>query len=425
MRWASSAASPASPASKAATAGGTLALTPAALTLKPMLSPAPIGSTVSRPPRGIVCPAISSKLSSSLTRFLASSARGRFQASLVLSSSRNPRADGLGVAEVDLGAGGAGRAEGDAAELQLGGGGAGALLDQIEGESLGLLVLFFRQHFQPVDDGADRADQVMANARAQQGGKIERFDGRSGHGLVSAGRAGCQKTGESLDAPVSVGDTPHRCDRQGLANRTLQDVTGEITPQQAERHLDALTEIVSRAAAATLATPFSSVERRIKNDLSPVTAADEASEAVIVEGVSRLLPGIPVIAEESVGRAAAASLEPSFVIVDPLDGTKEFLAGRDEFTVNVAIVTHGVPIAGIIAAPAQGLLWRGVVGGKAERLRLRFGAGPADAYDRSVIRTRPAPDRLIVATSRSHLDEATEDFLARLPWPSAFFAARR
>ena len=192
-------------------------------------------------------------------------------------------------------------------------------------------------------------------------------------------------------------------------------MTGEITPRQAEQHLDALTEIVSRAAAATLATPFSSVERRIKNDLSPVTAADEASEAVIVEGLSRLLPGITVIAEESVGRAAAASLEPSFVVVDPLDGTKEFLAGRDEFTVNVAIVTHGVPIAGIIAAPAQGLLWRGVVGGKAERLRLRFGGGPADAYDRSFIRTRPAPDRLIVATSRSHLDEATEDFLARLP----------
>ena len=197
-------------------------------------------------------------------------------------------------------------------------------------------------------------------------------------------------------------------------------MTSGITPQQAERHLDALTEIVSRAAAATLATPFSSVERRIKDDLSPVTAADEASEAVIVEGVSRLLPGIAVIAEESVGRAAAASLEPSFVVVDPLDGTKEFLAGRDEFTVNVAIVTHGVPIAGLIAAPAQGLLWRGVVGGKAERLRLRFGAGPAQAYDRSFIRARPSPDRLIVATSRSHLDEATEDFLARLPVAKRF-----
>ncbi len=192
-------------------------------------------------------------------------------------------------------------------------------------------------------------------------------------------------------------------------------MTAAITPQQAEELLDALTEIVSRAAAVTLATPFSSVERRIKNDLSPVTAADEASEAVIIDGVSRLLPGVTVIAEESVAGTAAASLEPSFVIVDPLDGTKEFLAGRDEFTVNVAIVTHGAPVAGIIAAPAQGLLWRGVAGGRAERLRLRLGAGLEHAYERSVIRTRPAPDRLIVATSRSHLDETTEEFIARLP----------
>ena len=133
-----------------------------------------------------------------------------------------------------------------------------------------------------------------------------------------------------------------------------------------------------------------------------------------MDGVSRLLPGITVIAEESVGRAADASLEPSFVIVDPLDGTKEFLAGRDEFTVNVAIVTNGVPVAGIVAAPAQGLLWRAVVGGKAERLRLRFGAGPAEVYDRTVIRTRPAPDRGVGATARSNLEEATEEFLARL-----------
>jgi 3'(2'), 5'-bisphosphate nucleotidase len=139
-----------------------------------------------------------------------------------------------------------------------------------------------------------------------------------------------------------------------------------------------------------------------------------------VEGVSRLLPGIAVIAEESVGRAPPAHLEPSFVLVDPLDGTKEFLAGRDEFTVNAAIVTHGVPIAGVIAAPAQGLLWRGVVGGKAERLRLRLGAGPAEVYERSFIRARPAPERLVVATSRSHLDKATEGFLARLPVAKRF-----
>ena len=190
---------------------------------------------------------------------------------------------------------------------------------------------------------------------------------------------------------------------------------GEITPAAAARYLEELTDIVARAAAATLATPFSSVARRIKTDLTPVTAADESSEALILEGVSRLLPGIPVIAEESVGRKPPAQLGPSFLVVDPLDGTREFLAGRDEFTVNVAIVTNGVPIAGIIAAPAQGLLWRGIVGGNAERLHLRLGTGQAKAYGRSLIHTRPAPPQLIVATSRSHLDEETEDFLSRLP----------
>ena len=190
----------------------------------------------------------------------------------------------------------------------------------------------------------------------------------------------------------------------------------EITTQDAERHLDALTDIVSRAAAATLITPFSSIARRIKTDLTPVTAADDLSESIILEGLAQVLPGVPVIAEESVARRQAPThIEPSFIVVDPLDGTREFLAGRDEFTVNVGIVTNGVPIAGIIAAPARGLLWRGIVGGGAERLHLRLGAGQAKAYGRSPIHTRPAPGRLTVATSRSHLDEATEDFLARLP----------
>jgi 3'(2'), 5'-bisphosphate nucleotidase len=197
-------------------------------------------------------------------------------------------------------------------------------------------------------------------------------------------------------------------------------VTGGITPQLAEQHLDALTEIVARAAAATLATPFSSVERRIKDDKSPVTAADELSEAVILEGLAGLLPGIPVIAEESVGRTQPRRLDPSFIVVDPLDGTREFLAGRNEFTVNVGIVTHGVPIAGIIAAPAKGMLWRGVVGGKAERLQLRLGANPPEVYDRTAIHTRPAPERLIAAISRSHLDEQTESFLSRLPLAKRF-----
>jgi 3'(2'), 5'-bisphosphate nucleotidase len=189
----------------------------------------------------------------------------------------------------------------------------------------------------------------------------------------------------------------------------------EITPQQAERLLDSLTEIVAKAAAATLAISFDAVERRSKADESPVTAADEASEAVIVEGVSRLLPGVPIVAEESVARLAAVSLEPSFISVDPLDGTKEFLAGRDEYTVNVAIVTHGTPIAGLIAAPKQGLLWRGIVGGRADRLQLKIDGANSQTSGATPINTRKTPKALKVATSRSHLDKDSEALLTKLP----------
>jgi 3'(2'), 5'-bisphosphate nucleotidase len=141
-----------------------------------------------------------------------------------------------------------------------------------------------------------------------------------------------------------------------------------------------------------------------------VTAADEASEAIIIEGLAKLLPGLPVVAEESVDRAPA-DLGASFAIVDPLDGTKEFIAGRDEFTVNLAIASGGVPVVGLIAAPAQGLLWRGVPAHGAERLAMRWATGLVEA--RAAIHTRPAPEQLKVAVSRSHMDKDTEAWLGR------------
>jgi 3'(2'), 5'-bisphosphate nucleotidase len=186
----------------------------------------------------------------------------------------------------------------------------------------------------------------------------------------------------------------------------------EITPEHAWRVLDDLCDIVSRASAAILAIPLSQVEQRIKHDQSPVTKADEAAEAIILEGLARVLPGVPVIAEESAANAPLR-VETSCAIVDPLDGTKEFLAGRDEFTVNIGIVTRGIPVAGVISAPAQGLLWRGVVGGEAERLRMRFPDPAARASERTVIRVRAAPREMVAAISRTHLDSKSEDFLSR------------
>jgi 3'(2'), 5'-bisphosphate nucleotidase len=199
-----------------------------------------------------------------------------------------------------------------------------------------------------------------------------------------------------------------------MAMTGAADGADNITADAAQRLLGDLTEIVSRASAIVMATHFSKVARRAKDDLSPVTEADEASERIILEGLAKVLPGVPVIAEESVARAPA-KVEASCVIVDPLDGTKEFLAGRDEFTVNIGIATNGIPIAGVISAPAQGLLWRGVVGGKAERLKLNWGDGPSRATDLTPIQTRKAPTQFVVATSRTHLDAQTEEFLSKLP----------
>jgi len=152
-----------------------------------------------------------------------------------------------------------------------------------------------------------------------------------------------------------------------------------------------------------------------------VTAADEASEALILEGVARLLPGVPIVSEEAAGAGRGPrpppppQLDGMFVLVDPVDGTRELVAGRDEFTVNVAIVAAGRPCLGIVAAPALGLIWRARADGGAERMRLAPGAPASAAQARVAIRPRALPRTgVTVAVSRSHLDGRTEALLARL-----------
>ena len=185
----------------------------------------------------------------------------------------------------------------------------------------------------------------------------------------------------------------------------------EITPELAERLLDDVCEIAMRASAAILAVSPQQAEQQTKDDQSPVTKADKASERIILEGLTRLSPGIPIISEESAARAPSR-VEMSCYIVDPLDGTKEFLAERDEYAVCIGLVTCGIPVAGVIAAPKQGLLWRGVAGRKAERLRVNFATG--SSTDRTTIHARRAPGELVAAISRTHLDENSEAFLSRL-----------
>lgn len=182
--------------------------------------------------------------------------------------------------------------------------------------------------------------------------------------------------------------------------------------------LDGLTLIASQAAAAILAVPRLDLNRRDKPDFSPVTAADEAADAVILAGLAALMPGVPVVSEETTGNRPAEGLGQRFVIVDPLDGTREFLAGLDEFTVNIAVVENGTPIAGVVGAPARGLIWRGHVGHGAERLALAPGAAAKLARERVAVRTRSRPPSgARVLVSRSHLDAATDAYVDRFMQP--------
>ena len=164
------------------------------------------------------------------------------------------------------------------------------------------------------------------------------------------------------------------------------------------------TALAVQAAAAILQFDCRNVASRQKADRSMVTAADEAAEAVILPGLATL-HGVPVVSEESVREAHAGD----YLLVDPLDGTAEFLAGRDEYTVNIALVRSGAPAIGVIAAPALGLLWRGAAG-KAERLRV---SGSGEILDRAAIRTRAWPAQRVATISRSHYEAASAEFLQR------------
>jgi 3'(2'), 5'-bisphosphate nucleotidase len=173
-----------------------------------------------------------------------------------------------------------------------------------------------------------------------------------------------------------------------------------------------LTDLVIEAGAAILAVNRHAMKIDGKTDGSPVTEADLAADRIICEGLARLIPEVPVLSEECIP-AGKPPYEGSFFLIDPLDGTKEFVAGRAEFTVNLALVTNGMPLLGIIGAPALGLIWRGLVGRGAERLTT--GASPRVAEP---IHTRRLPANgapWIVAVSRSHGDSRTEAFIESRP----------
>src|SRR5215469_3214042 len=148
-----------------------------------------------------------------------------------------------------------------------------------------------------------------------------------------------------------------------------------------------------RAALDVYHTGFSVTQ---KADQSPVTAADHASERIILKRLAQLVPGVPVVAEEAVAAGSIPQVRDEFFLVDPLDGTKEFIHRRGDFTVNIALIRRGTPTLGVVYAPVSGALYAGNVA----TLRAFRCSQPADATTpgpREALRVRSVPAAGITA----------------------------
>ncbi len=151
---------------------------------------------------------------------------------------------------------------------------------------------------------------------------------------------------------------------------------------------------------------------RNKPDLSPVTDADVRAERVILDGLHKHRPMTPVVAEESMSQQRAPKLANEFFLVDPLDGTREFIAHNGEFTVNIARISGDQPVEGVIYAPALHKLWWGKTGLGAGFSEFESGISVAEInWQPCRVRKQPIGERVAIA-SRSHRDEKTEEFLA-------------
>ncbi len=140
-----------------------------------------------------------------------------------------------------------------------------------------------------------------------------------------------------------------------------------------------------------------------KRDRSPVTEADRAAELIILGALARAAPGVPVIAEEEVAAGRIPAHGEIYFLVDPLDGTKEFVRGGDDYTVNIGLIVDGLPRLGVVFAPASGVLHGGLVS---------EGAWVEDQGARRAIAAREPAQPLVAVASKSHFNQATADYLA-------------
>jgi 3'(2'), 5'-bisphosphate nucleotidase len=178
----------------------------------------------------------------------------------------------------------------------------------------------------------------------------------------------------------------------------------------------ALLPAVLAAGAIEMRHYRAGVSIETKADASPVTIADREAEAVLVAAIAAAAPGVPIVAEEAVAAGLMPALGSEFFLVDPLDGTREFIARRGEFTVNIALVRNGAPVFGIVYGPASEELYVTLGAAHAATARVAPREGPVtlDEIGLAPIRTRaPDPAALLALISRSHATPETEAFLAR------------
>lgn len=151
-------------------------------------------------------------------------------------------------------------------------------------------------------------------------------------------------------------------------------------------------------------------EVRTKSDDSPVTAADEAADALISEGLAEAFPQTVLVTEEQA--ASHGQTASSFLIVDPLDGTKEFVQRRGDFTVNIAYVEDGVPLRGVVYAPAKGRLFYTLADGRSVEEMGAFDKGQI-GEQKPISVSIPDNRALMVVASKSHRDAATDDYIGQ------------
>ena len=177
-----------------------------------------------------------------------------------------------------------------------------------------------------------------------------------------------------------------------------------------ERRLLEACVIAARAAGAEiLKLVAAGFEVEVKSDASPVTVCDRAAEAIILAALQEAAPGVPVIAEEEVAAGRIPAHGAIYFLVDPLDGTKEFVSGGDDYTVNIGLIVDGAPRLGVVYQPALDRLWGGAVGAGAFVEEANAGQGSR----RRAIATRALGSARDAVASKSHYNQATDDYLAQ------------